>query len=106
MRYTVAVQPSAEAEIEAAWVYLGQAASPDVATRWFNELEAAIGTLATLPRRCPLAPEDAHFADEIRQLLVAPYRVMFTIRQRRVHVLHFRHTARRTLEAPGSGEPG
>jgi plasmid stabilization system protein ParE len=106
LRYTVVVQPSAEAEIEAAYVYLAQAASPDVAIRWFNELDAAIDTLVTMPRRCPLAPEDAYFADEIRQLLVAPYRVLFTIRQKRVHVLHVRHRARRTLGPSGSGELG
>ena len=101
MKYAVVIQPSAAAEIEAAYVYLAGAASPDVAIRWFNELEAAIGTLVTMPRRCPLAPEDIYFADEIRHLLVPPYRVLFTMRPKEVHVLHVRHMAHRTLE-PGS----
>ena len=97
MKYAVVVQPEAEADIEAAYLYLFEAASPDVAIRWFNEIEAVMATLAEFPNRCPKAPEDAYFSDEIRHLLVEPYRILFTIRAKQVHVLHVRHMARQTL---------
>lgn len=97
MKYAVVVQPQAEADIEAAYLYLMEAASPDVAIRWFNEIEAAMTTLAEFPKRCPRAPEGAYFSEDIRHLLVEPYRVLFTIRAKQVHVLHVRHMARRTL---------
>ena len=101
MKYAVVIQPSADAEIEEAYLYLVEAASQEVAVRWFNELDAAMRTLASMPRRCPVAPESVHFRHEIRHLLLTPYRVLYTIRQKEVHVLHVRHMARRTLEPPG-----
>lgn len=97
MRFAVLVQPTAEEEIDAAFVYLASEASLEVAARWYNRLEESIATLANLPRRCPVAPEDALFEEEIRHLLVDPYRVIFTIRGKQVHILHVRHMARRSL---------
>jgi hypothetical protein len=38
----------------------------------------------------PLAPEDDEFSQEIRQMVVGRYRVLFTIKGREVHVLHVR----------------
>jgi plasmid stabilization system protein ParE len=35
--------------------------------------------------------------EEIRQLIMAPYRILFTVRPSRVDVLHVRHMARRAL---------
>jgi plasmid stabilization system protein ParE len=97
-RFAVIVQPDAEAEIEAAFTYLATAASVERAVDWFNRLEAALSTLEGMPRRCPPAPENVFFEDEIRQLLLPPYRILFTIRKRSVHVLHVRHMARDKLE--------
>lgn len=36
------------------------------------------------------APEDDEFSEEIRQMIVGRYRVLFTIRKHKVHVLHVR----------------
>jgi plasmid stabilization system protein ParE len=94
-KFTVIIQPQAEAEIDEAYLHIAAAASPGTAIRWFNKMEAAIATLARMPRRCPLALEDEFFEEEIRQLLLAPYRVLFTIRERSVHILHVRHMSRR-----------
>jgi hypothetical protein len=48
-----------------------------------------------------LASENGHFAEEIRQLLYGRgrnrYRILFTIGEEAVHVLHIRHGARRYL---------
>jgi plasmid stabilization system protein ParE len=97
LKYEVIVQPAAAREIDEAFTYLASEASIEIAVRWFNELEARLGTLSRMPRRCPIAPEDAYFVEEIRQLIMAPYRILFTVRPSRVDVLHVRHMARRAL---------
>jgi len=69
------------------------------ATRWFNGLEAAIGTHERLPRRCPVAPESNNTKRRLRHLLygaksdVCP--VIYEIDERRksVRVLTIRHAA-------------
>ena len=98
MKYTVVVQPAAEAEIEAAYLYLAAEASPEIAISWFNALDAAVGTLTELPRRCPMAPEDRSFEAEIRNLMIPPYRVLFTLTTKEVHLLHIRHMSRRQMQ--------
>ncbi len=56
-----------------------------------RELRIAIlRQLSVLPGGLPLAPEDNEFSEEIRQLIVGRYRVLFTIRKNKVHVLHVR----------------
>jgi plasmid stabilization system protein ParE len=100
MTYRVIIQPTAEAELEAAYRRIRDHA-PAAAARWFNGMVEAINTLQDFPARCPLAPENGHFAEEIRQLLYGrgrdPYRILFTIGEEAVHVLHIRHGARRYL---------
>ena len=51
---------------------------------------AALKQLGVIPKAFPLAPEDAEFSEEIRQMVVGRYRVLFTIKGRKVHVLHVR----------------
>ena len=99
MKYPVILQPAADAEIEAAYLYLAAEASLEVAVSWFNDVDTAIRTLAEMPRRCSLAPEDDFFEAEIRNLMVGPYRVLFTVAGKEVHVLHVRHMSRRRMHA-------
>jgi plasmid stabilization system protein ParE len=98
--HEVVIQPAAADEIDAAFRDIAAHAALETAQGWFNELDDRLQTLATMPRRCPIAPESDYFDEEIRQLLVNPYRVLFTISGKRVHVLHVRHTARRTIGEP------
>lgn len=71
--------------------------------RWFRKLKEAVASLSELPRRCPIAPENAEFPFEVRQLLYGrkphQYRVLFTTDGETVVVLHIRH-GRRRLSAP------
>ncbi len=46
--------------------------------------------LAVMPKAFPLASEDDEFSVEVRQMVVGRYRVLFTIKGRKVHVLHIR----------------
>jgi hypothetical protein len=43
-----------------------------------------------VPKAFPLAPEDDEFSEKIRQMVVGRYRILFTIKGRKVHVLHVR----------------
>ena len=62
---------------------------------------------------CPLAPENDEFEEEIRELLYGKrqhrYRILFTIREQAVVVLHIRHGAREHIKgadaAPSAEEP-
>jgi plasmid stabilization system protein ParE len=50
VRFAVLVQPTAEEEIDAAFVYMASEASLEVAARWYNRLEEVdshVGELAT-----------------------------------------------------------
>jgi plasmid stabilization system protein ParE len=98
--YRVIIQPNAEAELDAAYQYR-HARAPQAAARWFAGIVDAINSLEQLPARCPLAPENGHFAEEIRQLLCGArrdvFRILFTIQGNTVHVLHIRHGAQQYL---------
>ena len=100
MRYRVIIQPSAWGEIREAYRWLYER-SPTAANRWRNGLLRAVLLLETQPTRCPLAPENDSFGEEIRQLLYGRrrgvYRILFTIEDDIVSVLYVRHSARRPL---------
>ena len=97
------VETSAVAEREAGsilqWL-LAQHAG-DAGIQWFLRLEDSIASLATFPERCPLAPENARFPFEVRQLLYGRkphvYRILFTVDGETVYVLHIRHGRRKPL---------
>lgn len=61
--------------------------------RWYYGIRAAIKDLATSARECGVAYEDRFFAETIRQRLFDSYKILFAIRDNRVHVLHIRHQA-------------
>jgi plasmid stabilization system protein ParE len=62
----------------------------------------ALRSLAEHPQRCSLAPENEVFEEEIRQLLYGKRqnvsRILFTIREQTVYILHIRHAARPFLQ--------
>ena len=99
MNYRVVILAAAEREMEEAFLWIAQA-TPVRAGAWLRRLRAAIDTLRTHPRRCPLAPENAFFAEEVRQLLYGRrrrvYRVLFEVRddEQTVIILHVLHGAR------------
>ena len=100
MKYRVIVQPPAELDIEAAYLYL-RAHSQTHAERWLTGIESAIESLASLPNRCGLARESREFSIEIRQLLFGKrsgrYRILFMVQDQEVRILHVRHGARKEM---------
>jgi plasmid stabilization system protein ParE len=110
--YAVRLDPRARADIDAAHVHFVEISGDAVADEWQNGLFAALATLAQLPRRQPIAPENRHFRREVRQLVYrrrpgsVAYRVLFTINSEAadeapsVYILHVRHgTARPMTQA-------
>jgi mRNA-degrading endonuclease RelE of RelBE toxin-antitoxin system len=61
----------------------------------------AIATLQEKPRRCAFAPENDELIEETRQLIYGKsrnkYRILFTIREDTVFVLHVRHSSQAPL---------
>lgn len=100
MKYRVLIEPPARDNIDEACRWIAER-NPSAAIKWFNGLEAAIQTLEDFPQRFPMAEESKAFDVEIRQLVygqrVGAYRVLFTIAEDAVHVLHVRHGRRRRL---------
>ena len=100
-RYEVQITEQAESEADKAYIWIKEQ-SPDNASGWWNGLVDAILSLEELPERCPFAPESEWFDEEIRQLLYGKrtgcYRILYTIQERSVVVLHIRHAAMRFLE--------
>jgi plasmid stabilization system protein ParE len=107
MKLQVDVTDQAAGEAEEAYLWILER-SPEGAARWWNGLEAAILSLEEMPARCPLAPENREFEDEVPELLYGKrqhrYRILFTIREQAVVVLHIRHGARDYLEGKGADE--
>jgi plasmid stabilization system protein ParE len=107
MKYQVVVTDQADTEAEGAYLWILER-SPDGAAQWWNGLEVAILSLERMPTRCPFAPENDVFDEEIRQLLYGKrqhrYRILFTVREQTVVILHIRHGVREYLK--GEGEAG
>lgn len=96
-RFEVLVSAPAEAEIEAAYLHIRQDA-PANAAKWRGGLVDAAATLETFPERCRLAPENGAFELEIRQLVYGSYRLLFTVREKAVVILHVRHGAQEWMK--------
>jgi len=90
-RYAVAFEESAQEDVRSSYDWGCRVWGKKEAKRWVRELRTAIlRQLSIVPKGFPIAPEDEEFAEEIRQMIVGRYRVLFTIRKGKVHVLHIR----------------
>jgi plasmid stabilization system protein ParE len=105
--YQVIILPSAERDIGGAYEWLAEQEA-EAAIRWYNRLLEVIFSLDTFPERCPLAPESEFFNSEIREIFHGrrqhKYRILFTVSESKVHVLHVRHGARLALGETESSE--
>ena len=104
-RWKVIVELPAQSDIAKARLWLAER-EPDAADRWFNGIYDTIGSLEVFPERCPLAPECKTLNRRIREILHGrrqhKYRILFTVTENEVHILHVRHGARLAL---GETEP-
>jgi plasmid stabilization system protein ParE len=97
MKFRVIIEPTARIGIREAIRWKTARGSEGEAARWYNGLERKILSLGAHPLRCPIAAESEKFPEEIRELLHGSknsrYRILFTVRDDEVHVLHVRHSA-------------
>ena len=102
MAYRVAVTGPAKDDIGRAFSWIKDR-SPAAATKWFNGLVDRILSLANQPERCGFAPENQELTVEIRQLLYGnrryAFRVIFTVEDDHVYILHVRRGSMEALEA-------
>ncbi len=107
MTYRIDFSSIAKAEADAAFLSFSQFTTDDRA-QWYQGLIKAIVSLQEMPRRCPIAREDAFFSQEIRQLLYGQgkqiYRILFTVLEDQpiptVRILYIRHAAQKTIGEP------
>jgi plasmid stabilization system protein ParE len=107
--YAVRTTERARRDLDAATIHFAETASPEIAAAWREEILDAFASLATLPRRCSLAPE--RFRGEVRHLVYrrpgsrTAYRVLFTITGEEVDsleaptvtIFHVRHASARPI---------
>ena len=107
-RWSVIVELPAQEDIAEAHRWLAERDS-EAADRWFNSLYDKLDSLEMFPERCPLAPESQFFSAEIREAFHGrrqhKYRILLTVTEDEVHILHVRHGARLALgeAAPEGG---
>jgi len=90
-RYVVIFEDSAQAGARESFDWGCRAWGKREAQQRARQLRTSVfKQLAIVPKGFPLAPEDDQFSEEIRQMIVGRYRVLFTIKGRNVHVLHVR----------------
>jgi plasmid stabilization system protein ParE len=97
MRHTVFITEPAQAELDAAYLWLVKQ-TPQHGPAWHDGLVDAIVSLEENPGRCPVVRGSGKDVETIRQLLYGnkqhAYRILFTIRGEKVIVLHVVHGAR------------
>ncbi len=71
------------------------------ADKWWNGLIDQILSLETLPRRCSIIPEQRYFEQEMRHLIYAPHRIIFSVDESTVTILRIYHGARKPFNAIG-----
>ncbi len=100
MRYEVRFSAEAQQEAAEAAAFIAKQTSKAAAERWYDGLEKALASLESMPARFGPAREAASFPDaDLRQCVYGSHRMIFTIREGTVHVLHVRHSAQDTLDA-------
>ena len=93
MTHRVVVTQKAKDDLQHYFEVAGKHA-PDTAARWLDGFEEALQTLSEAPDRCPLAPENELVDQTIYQFFYGKrrgrYRVVFTIQDDQVLILHVR----------------
>jgi plasmid stabilization system protein ParE len=101
MAYHVEITLHAEQDAEAIldWLLLQQSGKAGI--EWFLAVDEAFASLVKFPERCSIAPESSQFPFDVRQLLYGRkpnvYRILFTIDEDKVVVLHLRHGRRKAV---------
>lgn len=98
MAYKVRVSRPAERDIEQAFIFIGNR-SPRAAIIWLDGIQQAIISLAEMPNRASLIPENARLKSRYRHLIHDNYRIVFQVDEEKktVSVIRVYHSARSPL---------
>ena len=107
-QYVIRLTERALRDIDAAYLWVAEATSLDLADAWLSELELTLAGLSQFPRRYPEVKE--RFRLSVRQVIYRrqesriAHRILFTLLNEEseedaptVRILHLRHTSRRSL---------
>lgn len=87
MTYRVEWAPTALQDLEEILGYVAVEDSSEASERLASRILGRAASLASHPRRCRIVPElRAVGVNEYRELIFAPYRVLFTVRKRAVWI--------------------
>jgi plasmid stabilization system protein ParE len=104
-KYSVVFEDSAQVDMQASYNWGCKVWGKAKAQNWVRDVRTVTKKqLGTLPAAHPIAPENDEFAEEIRHLVVGRYRILFTIRGKKVHVLHIRGAFSHGSESSGEDE--
>ncbi len=100
MEYRVKLTPQAQQDADGLYQWVLKRAFHQ-GHAWYNGLIEAMKSLSRHPRRCALAPESVELENPIHQLLYGkrPYRILFTIADKELQILHIRRGARKPWNA-------
>ncbi len=97
-QYDVITLPEAELNMEETYSYINED-SPQNAYNWYQGINEAILSLEKMPFRCPIAPENNHFEEEIRHLIVGNYRIIYTAGSDAVFVFRVKRCSQRWMQS-------
>ncbi len=103
MKYEVLITSRAQQEAQANHDWWAENRSREQSARWYDVFVNATQSLEQNPERCVLAPENARFPYELRQLNFGigrkpTHRIVYTVRTHDVVILRVRHLAQAAID--------
>ena len=109
MIYNVVALRAAEADFNGMLEYIA-ARSKSGAAAWAKAFDQALAHLELNAATCPLAPENDYVSFDVREVLFKTrrgliYRILFTIQERTVFILHVRGPGQDLIDVADMREP-
>lgn len=109
MRYQAIIEPPALDDLESCYLWIAERA-PETALKWLDGFHAELASLATMPGRFGVAPENGCVNYTVRQCTYGRnrtrrYRALYTVVEDRVHILHIRGPGQSLLKRGEMREP-
>lgn len=102
MTYKLIVSDRAKGDRDRAFDWYRGHYSHEFAARWYDGICDVVDSLARDPMRCHKARENDFFPFELYEILFGPgkqnHRVLFTLENDVVSILHIRHSSQRDLK--------
>ena len=89
-KFRVIVEPMAIESMRVSYEWGVAHWGETLAQTWARNMRTAIYSLAHLPERYPLAPENPMFEQDIRHMVIGRYRIIFSVMKNTVHVLYIK----------------